>query len=42
VTQPERPRWKTLIPEGADTLEAVKLINDQFVAIYLQDAHELL
>jgi prolyl oligopeptidase len=42
VTQPERPRWKTLIPEGTDTLEAVKLINDQFVAIYLHDAHELL
>jgi prolyl oligopeptidase len=34
--------WKMLIPQGSDTLEAVSLINDQFVAIYLHDAHELI
>jgi len=42
VTQPELPNWKTLIPEGSDTLEAVTIINDKFVSIYLHDAHELL
>ena len=42
ITQPERSRWKTLIPEGADTLEAVTIINNQFISIYLHDAYELL
>ena len=42
VTQPEFPNWKTLIPESGDTLEAVTIINDQFVTIYMHDAHELL
>ena len=42
ITQPELSHWKTLIPEGSDTLEAVTIINNQFVAIYLHDAHELL
>jgi prolyl oligopeptidase len=41
TTQPDKGRWKTLIPESGDVLEAVKLINDQFVEIYLHDAHEL-
>ena len=42
VTRPEHPNWITLIPESEDTLEAVTIINDQFVTIYLHDAHELL
>jgi prolyl oligopeptidase len=42
VTHPEQPNWKTLIPEGSDTLEAVTIINNQFIAIYLHDAHEIL
>jgi len=42
ISQPEIPNWKTLIPEGSDTLEAITIINNQFVTIYLQDAHELL
>lgn len=37
-----RPNWKTLLPESSDTLEAVTIINDQFVTIYLHDAHELI
>jgi prolyl oligopeptidase len=28
-----------LVPEAPDTLEAVSLVDDTFVAIYLQDAH---
>jgi prolyl oligopeptidase len=42
ISQPKIPDWKTLIQEGADTLEAVTIINDQFIMIYLHDAHELL
>jgi prolyl oligopeptidase len=42
VTAPAGAPPKTLIPEGKDTLEFVKLIHDQFVATYLQDAHESL
>jgi prolyl oligopeptidase len=33
---------KTLIHEDGDTLEAVTIINNQFIAIYLHDAHELI
>jgi len=42
VTRPERSNWKTLIPESSDTLEATTIINNQFVTIYLHDAHELI
>ena len=42
VNHPEISNWKTIIPERSDTLEAVTIINDQFIAIYLHDAHELL
>jgi prolyl oligopeptidase len=42
ITHPERQNWKTLLPESSDTIEAVTIINDQFVTIYLHDAHELI
>jgi prolyl oligopeptidase len=42
ITQPEPVYWKTIIPEKEDTLEAITIINDKFVTIYLHDAHELL
>jgi len=42
ITLPERSRWSTLIPEASDTLEVAAIINNQFVTIYLHDAHELL
>ena len=42
VTRPGKANWRTLLPEGADVLEAVTLVNDQFVIIYMHDAHELL
>lgn len=31
--------WKTIIPEEDDTLETIKLIDRQFIALYLHDAH---
>lgn len=41
-THPEPEHWKTVIPENNDTLEAVTIINEKFVTIYLHDAHEIL
>jgi prolyl oligopeptidase len=42
ITQPEPTKWKTLIPECNDTIEAVSIIHQQFIVIYLHDAHELI
>lgn len=39
--QPAAANWKTVIPESADTLQSVNVINDQFVANYLKDARSL-
>ncbi len=36
---PERPNWKVIVPEASETLQAVSLINNMFVANYLKDAH---
>jgi prolyl oligopeptidase len=34
----DRDHWQEIIPEAAETLEGVGLLNNQFVANYLQDA----
>ena len=36
---PARDQWKEVIPQAAETLEGVGLLNNQFVADYLKDAH---
>jgi prolyl oligopeptidase len=36
---PEPKNWQEIIPQSAETLESVGIINNQFVADYLQDAH---
>src|SRR6185369_14578834 len=36
--KPERDQWKVLIPEARDTLHAVRVVNNQFIASYMQDA----
>ena len=41
VTQPQRDNWRELIPQSAETLGGVSVLNHQFVAHYLQDAHSL-
>ena len=38
VTQPDRQQWQEIIPQSAETLESVGLLNDQLVASYLKDA----
>jgi prolyl oligopeptidase len=42
INQPEPSHWKTIIPESSDVIEAVTIIHQQFIVIYLHDAHELL
>lgn len=36
---PGRENWQEVIPQGVETLESVGIINNQFVADYLKDAH---
>ncbi len=39
--QPEREHWREVIPQAAETLEGVNVVNDTFIASYLQDARAL-
>src|SRR6266571_3402293 len=39
IRKPERANWKEIIPQSAETLQRVSMVNDQFIATYLQDAH---
>lgn len=39
LNQPDKANWRELIPQAQETLEGVGLLNHQFVASYLQDAH---
>jgi len=36
---PARENWKELIPQAAQTLTAVNMVNNQFICAYLKDAH---
>ena len=40
--QPERARWREIIPESEDVLEGVQIIHDVFVAHSMHDAHSRL
>ncbi|MBD0346715.1 MAG: S9 family peptidase, partial [Coleofasciculus sp. Co-bin14] len=39
INNPARDNWQEIIPQAAETLESVGLLNNQFVADYLKDAH---
>ncbi|MDB6091672.1 MAG: prolyl oligopeptidase Serine peptidase family [Gammaproteobacteria bacterium] len=39
LSKPDPARWRTVVPEGADTLDSVSLVGGQLVAEYLKDAH---
>lgn len=41
VRRPGRSNWREVIPESAETLEQVSLVNHRFIATYLKDAHSL-
>ncbi|MHC5774915.1 prolyl oligopeptidase family serine peptidase [Nostoc sp.] len=36
---PAKENWREIIPQSAETLESVGILNNQFVADYLKDAH---
>ncbi|HEY9750224.1 MAG TPA: prolyl oligopeptidase family serine peptidase [Allocoleopsis sp.] len=38
INAPDRGNWREIIPQAPETLEAVGLLNHQFVASYLKDA----
>ena len=38
INNPARENWKEVIPQSAETLESLGLLNNQFVADYLKDA----
>jgi prolyl oligopeptidase len=37
--RPEPAQWRTVIPQDADVLQSVQMVNNTFVASYLHDAH---
>ena len=39
LANPDPAHWRTVVPEGVDTLDSVTLIGGQLVAQYLHDAH---
>ncbi|MDZ8187116.1 MAG: prolyl oligopeptidase family protein [Nostoc sp. ChiSLP02] len=39
INQPIRENWQEIIPQSAETLESVGILNNQLVADYLKDAH---
>jgi prolyl oligopeptidase len=41
VTQPGRAKWEEVIPQSADTLQGVSVVNQQFIAAYLKDARSV-
>jgi prolyl oligopeptidase len=36
---PDKSAWQEIIPQAVETLESVGILNNQFVADYLKDAH---
>ena len=39
IRKPQPGNWRELIPQGKDVLDYVKVVNNQFVASYMHDAH---
>lgn len=38
LTQPDKADWREIIPQAAETLQGVNVLNNQFVLTYLKDA----
>src|SRR5205085_11079576 len=39
ITKPARENWQEILPQSADRMQSANVINDQFIALYLKDAH---
>jgi prolyl oligopeptidase len=42
IDHPEKKHWQTILPEREAVLEGVIMVNDQFAALYNEDAHHIL
>lgn len=40
IARPERSNWKEIVPQSAERLKSVSLVNDQFILTYLKDARD--
>ena len=41
IKEPEPSNWEEIIPESADALRSVSIVEDKFIASYLHDVHSL-
>jgi prolyl oligopeptidase len=39
INDPDKSKWQIMLPESQAVLEGVVMVNDQFAALYNQDAH---
>jgi len=39
LARPDPAHWRTIVPEGKETLDSATLVGHQLIAEYLQDAH---
>jgi len=39
IRKPQRANWKEIIPQARETLTGVGAVNNQFICVYLKDAH---
>jgi prolyl oligopeptidase len=42
VANPQKENWQTVIPEGKSVLTDVLMVNNQFTAVYNEDAHHVI
>jgi prolyl oligopeptidase PreP (S9A serine peptidase family) len=42
VAKPARENWKEIIPQKAEVIDNVTMVNDELVVAYMQDAHNRL
>jgi prolyl oligopeptidase len=42
IRNPERANWKEIVPEAAETVRGIGMVNNQFVVSYLKDAQSLI
>jgi prolyl oligopeptidase len=41
ITNPARENWREVLPQAEDTMEGVRVVNNQFIVEYLKDARSV-
>jgi prolyl oligopeptidase len=41
ISDPDKENWRTIVAECSDAIEEVKMVNDEFIVVYLHDAHHI-